>query len=270
MESKRKKELVLRITAGLIMLPLAIYGIIYAHSHLFFCVVWILSLLATYEFIKMVNKSDRFVFPKLIWLSSILLPFSMFFGWEYFISAFFMLLFISFLLKMFSNNPTDNVLEDVSYCLISMLFIPFLFTFISLIHMVSYQWVLFLCFIIWASDTFAYFTGISIGKTKLIPKVSPGKTVEGIIGGFIGAIIVACIMNHYIIHGNWILVLIGAILLIIVGIIGDLIESMLKRSSNIKDSGALIPGHGGILDRFDSLIIGAPILYFYLQYSGLN
>ena len=118
-------------------------------------------------------------------------------------------------------------------------------------------------FSVWASDTFAYFAGRAFGKNKLCPAISPGKTLEGALGGFIGAVAVALIVSlvfrFSVLHG----VIIGLIVAITAPL-GDLIESVLKRTCGVKDSGALIPGHGGILDRFDSLLIAAPAVYAYL------
>ena len=120
-----------------------------------------------------------------------------------------------------------------------------------------------LIFSTWASDTFAFFVGKAKGKTKLCPAISPGKTREGALGGFIGTVAVALFcaaIGHFsLLHGF----VIGLIIAVMAPL-GDLAESILKRSAAVKDSGSLIPGHGGVLDRFDSLLLAAPAVYAYL------
>lgn len=123
-------------------------------------------------------------------------------------------------------------------------------------------------FFLWANDTFAYLTGRAIGKHKLIPRLSPKKTIEGLIGGIVGSLIVAHFIA-YIWHDlslwNWIIL---SVLVALAGNVGDLFESALKRAAGVKDSGNLIPGHGGILDRVDSFLFSAPVAYFYLHFFG--
>ena len=120
-----------------------------------------------------------------------------------------------------------------------------------------------LVFSTWASDTFAFAVGKAKGKTKLCPSISPGKTREGAMGGFIGTITVALLFSFIfqfsLIHG----LVIGTIIAVAAPL-GDLVESILKRVCQVKDSGTLIPGHGGVLDRFDSLLFAAPAVYAYL------
>lgn len=114
------------------------------------------------------------------------------------------------------------------------------------------------------TDTGAYYTGRSIGRRKLAPRISPGKTIEGSVGGFIAAIITGPLCR--LIFFPEIPVMQAAALGAVIGIVGqvgDLAESMLKRGSDVKDSGALLPGHGGMLDRVDSLLFCAPLLYYY-------
>ncbi len=118
--------------------------------------------------------------------------------------------------------------------------------------------------VIFAGDTGAYYTGRSMGRNKLAPKVSPGKTVEGLMGGLAGNLIAALIAHFWffpelkIAHAVPLALVMG-----ILGVTGDLCESMLKRGAKAKDAGHLIPGHGGLLDRLDSMLFNAPLLYYF-------
>jgi phosphatidate cytidylyltransferase len=128
----------------------------------------------------------------------------------------------------------------------------------------GYKLVYFLLLVVWLGDSGAYYVGRQFGKHKLSPRISPKKTVEGLIGG-VSASVIAAVVIHFtffpafpILHA-----VIAGVILSICGVIGDLAESMWKRSAAVKDSGTLIPGHGGFLDRFDSILFTAPILYCY-------
>jgi len=120
-------------------------------------------------------------------------------------------------------------------------------------------------FLVWINDSGAYFFGKKFGKTKLFERISPKKTWEGSIGGGLVALIAASIISKYFIDirgMDWIFI---SIIVIVTGTLGDLVESMFKRSIHIKDSGHVLPGHGGFLDRFDSFFISAPFVYMYLS-----
>lgn len=122
----------------------------------------------------------------------------------------------------------------------------------------------------WMGDSLAYFGGRAFGRRKLIPSVSPAKTVEGALSGVIGAAIVGALYAHFI-FGMWLGIPLGAGLGALIGLVvspiaqvGDLVESLLKREAGVKDSGALLPGHGGVLDRFDALFFSIPVTYWLL------
>ena len=128
-------------------------------------------------------------------------------------------------------------------------------------------WVMFIG--TWASDSFAYFAGRAFGSHKLAPASSPTKTIEGFFGGLIGTIAV-------VVGLGWLLAMplpqmaaLGAAIAVL-GTLGDLVESMMKRQTGIKDSGAIIPGHGGVWDRFDSVLFTAPLVYYYTVYIVLR
>ena len=113
-------------------------------------------------------------------------------------------------------------------------------------------------------DTSAYYTGVLTGKHKLAPNISPGKTIEGTIGGFVACVITGVVVNSLFgnpLSSDWAVAL--AILISLAAIFGDLVESAIKRGAGLKDSGDIVPGHGGVLDRFDSLIFVFPVTYYF-------
>lgn len=120
--------------------------------------------------------------------------------------------------------------------------------------------------LIWINDIFAYLTGMAIGKHKLFERISPKKTIEGSMGGLVMTILTAFLVNHYWLHMMSDLKMMGMALIVVVfGSLGDLCESMMKRQAWVKDSGNVIPGHGGILDRFDATFLAVPAVWCYLM-----
>jgi len=161
---------------------------------------------------------------------------------------------------------------DISITLLAFLYISVFFSFIVLVNNKDYGnyyvWLIFISS--WMCDTSAFYTGKFFGKTKLCPKVSPKKTVEGSIGGLIGSAASCGIFGIFIISRG---VSIALIHFVIIGIVcgifsqfGDLTASSIKRFAGVKDYGNLIPGHGGILDRFDSILFSALIVFYYLTF----
>ena len=128
-------------------------------------------------------------------------------------------------------------------------------------------WVTFLFAAIWIIDTAAYYVGVKRGRNKLSPAISPNKTVQGFFGGFLGAVLAAGIFSVILLKEvGFVGLILPAMIIAFFGQLGDLVESVFKREMRVKDSSNLIPGHGGILDRFDSLVFAAPALYLYLLY----
>lgn len=178
------------------------------------------------------------------------------------------------LTQLFSQRDSEDlseVLPTVALRLFGVLYVALLGGYIIALRMAGAEALhlpaklLTLFFIVvFAGDTGAYYTGRTLGKNKLAPRVSPGKTVEGAIGGLAGNVI-ATVAAHYTFFPE--LPLLHAVPLALVmgflGITGDLCESMLKRGAKAKDAGHLIPGHGGLLDRLDSMLFNAPLLYYY-------
>jgi phosphatidate cytidylyltransferase len=133
------------------------------------------------------------------------------------------------------------------------------------------RWIVMVIGVTWICDTVAYLFGSSFGVHKVMPRISPKKTVEGCVAGFLSAIVAAYLCTHLFVRHLTIVdvIVIGAIVGLF-GQYGDLIESMFKRDAGVKDTSAIIPGHGGIMDRFDSLTLSAPLVYLYLRCYALG
>ena len=177
--------------------------------------------------------------------------------------------YIIFIRELFRNS--GNPIQNVGTSLLGILYISlplfcfYLISFQGILENYQYQCILGYLFILWANDIGAYFAGTYFGKHKLFERISPKKTWEGFFGGAIFAIIIGIITARFFTNFVFLQWIIVTIIIIITGTLGDLVESMFKRSAQLKDSGASIPGHGGFLDRFDGLIISAPFVFFYLQ-----
>ena len=135
------------------------------------------------------------------------------------------------------------------------------------IHTINYnpKVIISILVIIWMNDTFAYLVGISIGKNKLFEKISPKKTIEGFVGGIFFSIITGVLLAAYYLYQSIIQWIIIALIISFFGTLGDLIESKFKRNAGVKDSGNIMPGHGGFLDRLDSIIFASPFIYLFYQ-----
>lgn len=175
------------------------------------------------------------------------------------------LLVVMLLIYYVLNHKTTFV--DVAITLFGILYVPYLFFHIYWLENTPYIWLIFL--IAFGTDTFAFIFGNLFGKTKLAPVLSPNKTREGSIGGIVGSLGLTVAYAHYIDLNITFGLVLMAITVSICSQLGDLAASKLKRSAKVKDFGVLIPGHGGVLDRFDSILFTAPLVYYYLKYFVL-
>lgn len=190
-------------------------------------------------------------------------------GANFLLLPFFILLFLSviffgsFELTQKSTTPVANAAINVMgllYIVPAMTFIPFL-SIMGPSEGVNTFPLLGIFIMIWCSDTFAYLVGRKIGKTKLAPTISPNKSWEGFIGGMIFTLIAGVIIAYFQEGEPYLAYLVLAIVCSCFGLLGDLFESMIKRKLQLKDSGNILPGHGGILDRFDSVLFVMPIAF---------
>lgn len=172
---------------------------------------------------------------------------------------------------LFSCAPLEQSLRNGAMTLFGVLYLGLTLSALSMTRLLPQgEWLIFfLLLVTWASDTGAYYVGTLFGRHRLAPTISPKKTVEGLVGGLIGAIIVAYVARWWFLPElSGLDCLILGILLTITGLWGDLTESAMKRSVGMKDSGGILPGHGGMLDRLDSLLFTAPVFYYYVTLAS--
>jgi len=170
-------------------------------------------------------------------------------------------------IPQYKTNP--NVLETIKKQLQGIIYIPLLLSFLVLIRNQTdgMIWIFLILAVIFAGDTSAFYFGSYLGRHKLCPAVSPKKTIEGSIGGLAANLLVGSVVKLFFLPElPWAQSLFLFVAMGIAGQAGDLFESMLKRSSSVKDSGGLLPGHGGFLDRIDALLFAAPVAYFIKIY----
>ena len=263
----KMNETITRSLSGLVFISLLIWATLFSRET--FLVLFGLFLLQT------VNEFCTLV--KLPRIQSLILAAVL-----YFIFAFFLVqnkftdfgliiasLFVCFKLMfwLFKGKVLPTIKEENWMNLIGYIILPFIFiTKIPLINDNFIPSIIIGIFIlIWTNDTFAYVVGKSIGKNKLFEKISPKKTIEGFIGGIIFAVIASVIIAKYYTQMPIYIWITTAIIIGIFGTIGDLVESKFKRIANLKDSGNIMPGHGGILDRLDSIIFVSPFLFLFYK-----
>lgn len=181
------------------------------------------------------------------------------------------MLMISPIIELFRNNQSP--VQNIAYTLLGIAYIAFPFSVLNFIispyelnpEIYVPEALIGLFIIIWANDSGAYLVGSWLGKHKMLEKISPKKTWEGAIGGTLFAMIIAVIVFHFIGFLSPVHAIFISLFTVIAGTLGDLTESMIKRNFNVKDSGSIMPGHGGLLDRFDSMLFAAPIYFIYIS-----
>ena len=242
-----KQRIISAIVMVLLCLPILIIGDIY-----FIILATILSGMCLYEFLKY-KKVPIFIQILSYLLLGLLLYETELIKLDGLIPI---IILLSLLIPIvFVDNDKKYNYNDAFYLIGIILFLGYAFRSVIDIRMITFESFFYLLLIAVGTDTFAYFIGKSIGKHKLAPKISPNKTIEGSIGGaLMGTIIGTTYYGLTISNQNVIIIIIVTLLLSIVGQIGDLVKSSIKRSIGIKDFSNLIPGHGGIMDRLDSIL----------------
>ncbi|WP_110929445.1 phosphatidate cytidylyltransferase [Bacillus massiliglaciei] len=255
-----KERIITAIVMAAVFIPLLLIG-----SLPFLILVYILASIGLYELCKMkqisITSAPAIISFLLLWMLLIPDGGNGFFGTiDRKVQIFLLGLLCMLIVTVLSKNRFT--FDHAGFLVISVLYVAMGFYFLFLTREQGIGNVLFVLFTIWATDSGAYFVGKSVGKRKLWPEISPNKTVEGFLGGIICALAVAA---GFILFGNLSFsageMILLSIVVSIFGQLGDLVQSAYKRHYGVKDSGRLLPGHGGILDRLDSVIFILPILH---------
>ncbi len=258
-----------RIITALILAPIILILIAVSSPLLFLSVLTIIVVMASFEFFNMLNASgNKFLFLPAI-SASILVPIGFYNSFEYLILILIFIFLFTLIIQLFSKEPLENTFQITSNTLLTIFYVPMLFSFLILLKLENWHYIFLLLFVIWSSDSAAYFFGIKYGKNRLYEKISPKKSIEGLIAGIVSGVIFSVFYCKFFLNVSFFDAVFIGFSVSVFGVVGDLTESMFKRAAGIKDSGQIIPGHGGLLDRIDSLIFGAPILYFYLRFFVL-
>jgi phosphatidate cytidylyltransferase len=266
-----------RILTALVALPILLYTVWNDIPYFFVALAAAAAIAGLAEFYSLASKAGLRPVQSLGYAASLAIVAGFFYeNFAWIAAALTSLALASLAVEVFRAEDMRKSLASVSATVFGVIYIALLLGFLVAVRMTPDTFIapaaprfagklltMFFAMVM-MTDTGAYYTGRSIGRHKLAPRVSPGKTIEGSIGGFVSAAL-AGLASKYIffpeitaLHA----ILLGA-LVGVVGQIGDLAESLLKRGSGVKDSGNLFPGHGGMLDRIDSILFCAPLIYFY-------
>lgn len=262
-----------RLLPGLLLAACWLLLLLQGSFALFWLVVIVISLVAASEYLKMA-LSDQTPDADILLLAVFLsLPVLLTGLWHedglsggLFISVFFLVCYI-----LFHYSRLADCLKVLSRLVFGAVYVGFFAGHLVLLHLLpeGNHWLIILVAITAGSDSGAYYSGRMFGRHKLCPNVSPNKTVEGAIGGMLSGLVIAAVAALLLLESiNWLVLLPVSVILVGVGIIGDLCESVVKRGTDTKDSGKILLGHGGILDRVDSLLLAAPFLYYLRIFTG--
>jgi phosphatidate cytidylyltransferase len=259
------KEVIVRFLSGVLYISIFLFSLFISREW-YIGLLFILAVITLNEFLKLVNLKGIIVY--------IILAISFYFLCykEINSSIILILLSVTILVNLFLIrdilvlNKTSLFKSKRYFCII--FYIISGFVFLSLIPFTNKVFepkiILGIFILVWTNDTFAYLVGKGVGKRKLMEKISPKKTIEGFFGGMAGALLASFIFFKFTSIYNLIFWLFLALLVSVLGTIGDLIQSKFKRLAGVKDSGNIMPGHGGVYDRLDSIIFASPFIYLFI------
>jgi len=269
-----------RIITALVLAPLAIAAVLWLPTAVFMGLVAAILLLGLWEFARLAGLPQRHLRAAVLALNAGLIGWLAWLGWSdqayrliALLGVIWWLLAAAWLgrVPMAREPTTANLLLKLGVG--SLLVIPCWAAAALLHHDGAYgpRWTLFALLLVWGADTFAYFVGSRLGGAKLAPSISPGKTWAGFWGGMAGVALIsaAAVPLLGLGYARWPLLLVLALATGVASVVGDLFESLIKRHSGAKDSGDLVPGHGGVMDRLDSILAALPVFVVLKGWLGL-
>ena len=264
-----------RWITALILAPIVLWILIKGNTLLFAVLISVVAIFAIREYLRIVFENDEEPISNIIklisYIVSIVLIISACLGsWEilFLILAMNLMALSIFVLSRFASNQA--IFDIIARQVLGIVYIPVSLSLLIFIKQLDGGtfWIIWLLVVIFASDTGAFYFGTFFGKNALAPNISPNKTIEGSVGGIAAAMVAGFIFCQCFFQDLSLsfLTIPASFLLAIAGQIGDLFESAMKRASSIKDSGRILPGHGGMLDRIDGVLLAIPVLYVYLVF----
>jgi phosphatidate cytidylyltransferase len=272
-------ELSKRIATALVGVAILLSLIIFTHTLGVFVIALALALGMTYEFANITfSLSDRiekrYVMLTWVWITAIgnwVLPYNEF---ELLLLGFFGLFFyFLFTSKRHEQAEYSLHFRELAFAVLGLVYVVMLPLYLVKLHRfpAGVHFVLLFLFIVWMNDIGAYFVGKKFGRRKLLPHVSPKKTVEGALGGLASGLLIAAIYKLAFLPGlSGVATIVIPLMVGVTAQIGDLCESFFKRSFDTKDSGSILPGHGGFLDRFDGVVFSLPVMYACIRLFALS
>ncbi|MBU8920641.1 MAG: phosphatidate cytidylyltransferase [Bacteroidales bacterium] len=276
----KSNSLFLRIIMSAIFLP-CLFIIAWRGGIYYLILIDIIILVGLLEFYRMMEVKGLSPYKTIGIISGVALPWYIFFQQGIYVNFLLSIIFIGIMLMELARREKGLAVYHISVTVFGVLYVAWLGSHLVLLrelplikgmdYRYGYYFVIMTFALTWCYDTGAYTIGRLFGKHKLFPSISPGKTIEGALGGLVFSIAGILIVRYTLVTFLGIYEAIGlAFMASIIGQLGDLVESMLKRDVKIKDSSGAIPGHGGVLDRFDSLLFTAPMIYYFLKYFILE
>lgn len=262
-----------RILTALILAPLAIWGILALSSHAFALVMGLLFVFGAWEWARIARLEQNALRVVYCLVLALLMGASYVLGtWHTLIILAGLLWWVLALVLVLRFPRGSEIWQGSSLAPLLaglLIMLPAWLALTVLQQQAGPGYVLLLMFLVWGADIGAYFAGRRFGRRKLAPAVSPGKTVEGVLGGLLVSTLIGLAGAHYLGRGEVLGIFVVIVLAtVMISVLGDLVESMFKRLSGIKDSGGILPGHGGVFDRIDSLTAAAPLFYLALLGFG--